>query len=181
MLASPAMLFYDPAFGIAVPKVGETAGILDVIFLSGWMCSVIGLRQLRATGDAPSGRIVLLMQIVGLLLAMIWSASHLVAPNINQNSALYRVGDAMWPLSVLFMIVVGLFTLRTARLDGWRRFTPLLCGLALPLMLMLGAILGREAMRWIGGLGFLIPWMLLGYAVRSSIATSAIPEYPHAH
>jgi hypothetical protein len=47
------------------------------------------------------------------------------------------------------MLVVGVAVLRARVLAGWRRWTPLACGLVLPLALVAAAAGGRAAMGWV--------------------------------
>jgi hypothetical protein len=71
------------------------------------------------------------------------------------------------------MIVVGIFALVARVLDGWRRWTPFACGLALPILVVAGVAFGQRAGILAFGLYTLAAWALLGAAVRSGTAMTA--------
>lgn len=170
MLALGPILFQDQPDQPNHPL--ET--VLGLLFLGGWACSAVGMRLVRATGGGTPGRVVFAVQMIGLLLAAIFNLLELV--RFDQQSPLWAITDAAWPLSVVFMIVVGLLTLRAGIWRGWRRLTPLLCGLSLPLAFAVsaaaGAVVGEAAagpaMLATFGLFTTVAWLLLGYAVRTS-------------
>lgn len=81
--------------------------------------------------------------------------------------------DAAWPLSHLFMIVVGIAALRAKRLTSWRRIAPLLCGLALPLFMAATVATGEGGGRYLFPTFTLVAFALLGYAVRSAAGADA--------
>lgn len=166
MLGSP-MLLGSLLGGTDFASTSRVSALLGLLFLLGWMCSAIGLRLLRATGDSALGKGVFVLQMIGLLLAGSQQVQDLIQLNPNNGSFFYSVSDAAWPLSVLFMLVVGIFTLKTKVWEGWRRFAPLLCGFALPVMLVVSGLAGKQAGIIAFGIYTMVAWMLLGYAVRT--------------
>lgn len=99
--------------------------------MAGWICANIGMWRLRATGTNRWGRAVLLVQLADLVLVFMFGffeATRL----LDSNDIVFIVTNRAWPLSLLWMLVVGVTALAAKRLSGWRRFVPLLCGLALP-------------------------------------------------
>jgi hypothetical protein len=131
MLGSPMLLVEGLLFGSAGRSAAPLVALAELLYLGGWMCSAIGLRRLRATGDTSLGRVIFAIQVVGLCLAAVFTLLEAFAPGAH-DSALYQITDAAWPFNHLFMIVVGIVTLRAKVWGGWQRWTPLLCGLALP-------------------------------------------------
>jgi hypothetical protein len=170
MICAPALLV---ELLLPAPLSGSpvTMGIASSIFMAGWICSNIGMRRMRATGNSLWGKLVLNIQLVGLVLAClfgIFEATQIVDP----NSIAFLVTDLCWPGSMLFMLVVGIATLVAGRLRGWRRFVPLLWGLALPLGILFSVlgVIGLEsklgAAFFFGQLA--VYGILLGYIVRES-------------
>jgi hypothetical protein len=49
------------------------SGMRNFIFMAGWICSVIGLYKLGAEGNKRWARIILIVQLVLLSLAALWS------------------------------------------------------------------------------------------------------------
>lgn len=75
--------------------------------------------------------------------------------------------DVLYPVATLALllglVLTGVATLRAGRWGGWHRFTPLACGLYLPLVLLPSFALPGLAMHY--GLGaWGVCWLLLGVA-----------------
>jgi hypothetical protein len=139
---------------------------VGILYLMGWMCSAVGLRRLRVTGDGAFAKGLFVVQIVGLCLAIVFNI--LEACDFGYGTVFFGITDAAWPLSHLLMIVVGIATINTGLWRGWRRFTPLLCGLVLPIALTTGAVFGRPAMMVPFGVLTTTAFTLLAWAVRTS-------------
>ena len=168
ILASPMLLLEDLLTGFQPHETDQLIGLLGVIYTTGWICSIIGLYSSKATGKSRLGKAILVIQLIGLFLAAAWAAYHMVVLNPNTDHWLYQATDIAWPLSHLFMIVVGIATLRAKTWTSWRRFTPLLGGLALPVAIMVSIVAGEEAMGIIFSVWTTVAFALLGYAVRPS-------------
>ena len=171
MLAAPMMLVEVILFGLLYPEASrnnQLVGVLEVIYIGGWMCSAIAMRRLRVTGDGLLAQVVFIVQLTGLLLAAAFAVNDLFNANPDTNTLFFRVTDAAWPLSHVFMLVVGGLVMYAKRWRGWQRFAPLLCGLALPSFFVAGALGLREAGGFLFGLFTALGFMLLGAAVRAS-------------
>ena len=140
-------------------------GVASMVFMAGWICSNTGMRRMRAAGAGKWGRAVLQIQLVGLVLAFMFGFFKATGL-LGRESIVFNITDAAWPLSMLWMLVVGITVIRARRLSGWRRFVPVLC----PFWLLI-AIVGSMAFGDTAG-GFLgfgyaaVLWVLLGYIVR---------------
>ncbi len=176
MLGSPMLLLEGLLYRFQQRDTDQLIAVLGLLFVGGWICSVLGLRMLKATGNSMPGKAVLVVQLIGLVFAGLWAIIHIVNPNPDTDNILYGVADAAWPLSVIFMIVVGIATLIAKRLPGWHRFTPLLCGLALPVAILASMVAGEQAGEVAFGIYTAVTWGLLGYAVRTNKRT-ATSEY----
>ncbi len=118
---------------------------------------------MRATGNGTWGRAVLIIQLVGLILAFLFGFVEATGL-LDENDVVFNVLDAAWPLSMLWMLVVGITVIVARRLSGWQRFVPLLCPFWLPIALFLAAAFGE----WAGLIGLAyaaVLWGLLGYIV----------------
>jgi hypothetical protein len=149
-------------------------GIASMVFMAGWICSNLGMWRLRATGTGNWGRAVLLIQLVGLVLAFMFGffeATRL----LGRESIVFNVTDAAWPLSMLWMLVVGVTVIVAKRLSGWQRFVPLLCPFWLPISIILSIAFG-DTVGDIVGFGYAaVLWALLGYIVVRSDSRQLAP------
>ena len=174
MICAPALLIE----GLLV-RGGENAaitGIASMIFMAGWICTNTGMRRMQAAGTGKWERTVLLIQLAGLVLAFLFGFFEATGL-LGRDSVIFNVTDAAWPLSMLWMLVVGVTVIAANRLSGWRRVVPILCPLWLLLALGGGAVLG-DAGGYIGLAWSAVAWALLGYVVRdgSERAGLAAPE-----
>ena len=140
-------------------------GVASMVFMAGWVGSNVGMQRMRASGTGKWGRAVLLIQLIGLVLAFMFGFFEATGL-LGRESIIFNITDAAWPLSMLWMLVVGITVIRANRLSGWQRFVPVLC----PFWLLI-AIVGSMAFGdTVGGfLGFgyaAVLWVLLGYIVR---------------
>jgi hypothetical protein len=152
-------------------------GIASMLFMAGWICSNIGMWRMRTTGTGKWGRAVLLVQLVGLVLAFMFGLFEATGL-LDRESIVFNVTDAAWPLSMLWMIVVGVTVIVANRLSGWQRFVPLLCPLWLPIAITLSIALG-DTVGGIVGFGYAaVLWALLGYVVVRSDSPQHRPLNP---
>jgi hypothetical protein len=172
MLGSPMMLLQGVLSGFQPLAPSRVNAVLGLLFLAGWTCSAVGLRLLRATGKGFAASAVFAVQLAGLALAALQQVQDFIYAGATPDTLFYAVCDAAWPLSVVFMIVVGIAVLAARVLEGWRRWTPVACGLALPMLIVAGLAFGPRA----GILAFAVhtcaAWALLGAAVRTGRSAS---------
>ena len=109
------------------------SSVLGLLYIVGWMGSMVGFRMMRLTGNGLAARIIFPIQMLGLGLASCQQLIELSGSQTLRNSMFFGICDAAWPLSHLFMLVVGGMVLATGRVHGAWRFAALGCGLALPL------------------------------------------------
>ncbi|UFH56837.1 hypothetical protein [Spirosoma sp. KNUC1025] len=105
------------------------------------------------------------VSLVSLVLADIWNVYEIILP--NHNTWLYYFLDSFWPISNVVMLGVGIAVVRAGRLTGWKRYVPLLCGLWLPLTILLTFTLPAVGFALSNGYT-LIAWTLLAIVVRTS-------------
>jgi hypothetical protein len=161
MIGAPAMLVSS----LFARPFSPAENALGLVYLTGFVASVIGLRRARVTGKGNTGLVVFMVQMIGLALSFSQNTMDLVG---HRQSQLYAIANAAWPVSHVFMLVVGILAFRARVRSGWCSFTPFGCGLALPLAFAVGAAVGHTAMRVTFGILTMLSFMLLGNCVRKS-------------
>ena len=173
-------LLYGPSLGVGMylefihhPLASTWFGkIWGLLYISGWLASIEGLRRLNATGSTRFGRIMLRVVMITLVLANVYNVWELIDP--TSTSPLYFLVDMCWPLSNVLMAGVGVAVLRANRLQGWRRWIPLTMSLWLPLSLLLSRLYGYNSpILFSMGIYSAITWSLLGLAVMTTPADEA--------
>ncbi|QLG12799.1 hypothetical protein HLB42_17990 (plasmid) [Deinococcus sp. D7000] len=161
LLTAPAMTIEAARHGfqkVANENTDPIGALLYGLFSVGWLCGVLGLRWLRATGTGQAGRWLLNVLSVTVTLAILQSAMDLL--RVPTGNALYMVTDLAWPLSMVLTLVVGVAAIVSRQLSGWRRFVPLFMGAFLPLMVIQQA-LGAEV-PYLFDAHTILAWGLLG-------------------
>lgn len=167
MICAPAMLIELLIEEILLGGQNNVpiTGVAGMVFMGGWICSNIVMQRMQATGTSLWGRAVLLIQLVGLVLAFMFGFFEATGL-LTTGNIVWSVTDAAWPLSMLWMLVVGVSVLVAKRLSGWQRFVPILCPFWLPIA-VLGSFFG-DAAGFVGLSFGAILWFTLGYIVRES-------------
>lgn len=171
MLCAPMLMLeslYRMAWRVPDNQNNRLVGLLGTIYVAGWIASAVGMRRLRVTGRSLWSRLVFVVQMAGLVLAGLWAVQEILRPGSVNDSLFYMVIDASWPLSHLFMLVVGIFVFKAGVWRGWRRAAPFVCGLALPLFFAISAAGARTLGLIIFPATVAIGFIMLGYAVRTA-------------
>jgi hypothetical protein len=169
------MLFAQSALsGFGPPAPTRLNAALGLLFVVGWVISLVAMRRARATGRGAAAAVLFGVQAIGLGLAAMQQIQDFIYSNAPPRTTFYALCDAAWPVSMLLMIVAGIFTAAARILTGWRRWIPLLCGLGLPAMFALMPVLGgQKAVLFFGAYTF-AAWLLLAVAVVSLDGSSAV-------
>ncbi len=133
----------------------------------GALCAVLGLIALKATGTNPIFRFLSYVPVVGYIASIIGLLLGLTGVPTANNP----IGIVGQILAMGGMLVLAILVLAAKRWHGWRKFTPLLTILTIPLGAMLVGITGLDG--W-----FIIinaaATALLGYAILSSIPVAQL-------
>lgn len=150
------------------------SGFFDLLYISGWLCSIIGLRRIGAMGTDRFGRIISIAILGSLMLADLWNVYEMILP--NHNTVLYYALDSFWPISNVVMLGVGVAVIRAKKLTGWKRYVPLLCGLWLPITILASFTVGDVAFAISNGYTA-VAWTLLAIIVLTSKVPVDEDEY----
>jgi hypothetical protein len=143
------------------------SGICDLLYMSGWVCSILGLLQYNATGTAVGGRFILYLQLFLLGIANLWNIWTILDP--GNKTFLYFILDFSWPASNVCLLTVGIWVAIAGVLGGWKRYVPLLAGLWLPFSISLFILFGQQpAVMIASGIYSAFTWFTMGLMIYST-------------
>jgi hypothetical protein len=123
------------------------------------IAGVIGLARSGAAGRGRLATTGVGLTLLGLVVLTVAEVLSL----INMDTAVLFYSAATL-LMLLGLILLGIAALRAGRWTGWRRFTPLVCGLFIPVVLLPSfALPGLASNYAIGVWG--VCWLMLGLAL----------------
>jgi len=136
--------------------------------MTGWLLSILALRQMHANAK-KTVKTIFILQIIFLTLAEISNIWIIVEP--GSGNSLYLILDLFWPVSNGFMLITGLTILISGKIKGWQRFIPLFIGLWLPFSIAMWTSLGKTQVTvTCVGIYSAIAWSLLALVVYTSPA-----------
>jgi hypothetical protein len=141
LFGAPFLLLDSMNNGLNPFQSSPVSGLLNLVYISAWICSLFALKRLGAFGAGRFGNILFGVQIVFLSLANCWNIYEFISP--QAGTTLYTILDLFWPLSNLCMLVSGITIAVKGVLKGWRRYAPLLVGCWLPFGLLLWGLFSR--------------------------------------
>lgn len=164
LLAVAGGLAYAIA-GIVMIATGDdehpVVNVLGVVWALGALCGLVGIGMLSVAGRGIFGRIALAVSVVSYALVALDALLIMAGTYAADNSPLFAVSRLG---SLVGMLLLGIATVAVSRWVGWRRFAPFALLLALPLDILLAALLDvQSALPPVG-----LAWMLIGYAVWST-------------
>ena len=151
--AAVALTGWEPSLGYlaqAVIHLGELA-------------AVIALALSSAAGNGWLARIGLGAAMLGQVLLVAAELIHPSSPDIGDQ--MFNVGP---PLSAIGLLLAGVAVIRSRRWTSWHRFTPLVAGayvfvVLIPVLIVSGAPPAPSAVWAIAG--WEVCWMLIGISV----------------
>ena len=158
-LIGAPFLFIDTLHNnFSITQTSPYSGFFNMLYITGWMCSITALNQIGALGKGGFAKLVFVIQMFLLMMANGWNVYEWIQP--NAGTRLYLFLDMFWPISNFFMLLTGITIACVGVLRGWARFTPLIVGCWLPLGIVLWALFTRT------------PGVLLTLSVYSAVCWS---------
>lgn len=173
LIGAPMLLvqfIFNPG-GVANPEPtfqGRIIAFLGVLYMGGWLAGAVGMRKLKVTGTGLGSYIVFIIQVIGLILATMFSVLDTFGLTYENGGLIFAVTDIAYPFSHLLMIVVGVLTWRAGVWPGLAKFAPLLVGVALPVTLSLMPLVGAEIGCFLFGSLTTVGLSIIGYTVIKS-------------
>ena len=131
------------------------------------LVGVVGLAWAGAAGRGGLAASGLGLTLLGLAVLTVAEVSWLV--DLGATDALYGIATLAMMLG---LILAGVAVLRAGRWAGWHRYTPLACGLFIPLVMMPAFALPGTAANYAIGL-WGVCWLMLGLALRAEATRAA--------
>jgi hypothetical protein len=171
-------MYVQPYFSTLHPQ--QFYGIWTTLYITAWICSVLGLQRLRATGFTRFGKGLVWVQLASLVLADLSNLYQLVWP--GSRSLPFIILDSFWPISNLLMLVMGIAIFRAKVLQGWTRWVPLFVGCWLPVMVICGIFYGRTGVTGtVAGVYSAVAWSLLAVVIIRTGKGEKLHSYSAGH
>lgn len=175
LLGAPFLLIDSMRNGLDPFQTSSVSGLLNLVYITAWMCSMVALKRTGAFGEGRFGRRLFIVQMVFLALANCWNVYEFMQP--RAGTTLYTILDLFWPLSNVCMLVTGITLYAKKVLTGWQRYMPLLVGLWLPFVVVLWALFSRsQGVLLVGNLYSAVTWSLMAVAINTQVERTTQPE-----
>jgi len=164
MAASP-FLFFE----LLVNDNGNTSfsGVCDLIYMTGWMCTIVALLRFNATGQLNKNKTILYVQLGTLTVAQVWNIWTIADP--HNTNPVYAIMDFFWPVSNITLLVLGIFIAVKGVLDKRKRYAVLIAGLWLPFTIITSLLTGSGlAGIIVSGIYSTIAWFGMGHMIWKS-------------
>ncbi|WP_224998496.1 hypothetical protein [Cesiribacter sp. SM1] len=154
------------------------SGVWGIMYISGWMFSMLGLQRIKATGNSLFGKVILRVVLASLTLANVSNVMRFFL--VPEYPGYFYFFDFCWPISNILMLVVGTMVIVSKGLPGWKRYVPLVVGLWLPIVVSISELLNFG----MGPVTFnvyifysAIAWSVLALIVMTTAVQPASPVY----
>ena len=164
LIGSP-WLFIGTYLEGKMPHLSDSwfTGVWGILFISGWICAVIALKRLRATGSSAFGKIILLILLLSLFIA---NVSNVIQIFVERDKPSYFIFfDLFWPFSNVLMLIAGITVLAIKGLPGWKRYIPLATGLWFPLAMLSSLIDNSIVSFFFGSIYSALTWAVLAIVI----------------
>lgn len=137
----------------------NTTAIFSIVTVSGVIFALLALIDLETTGTSLIFRMLTWVPVIGAVALIVGYILKLVGVPVEE----IRFFGAFGQLTNMGgLVIVAILTLAAKRWPGWRKFTPLLTVLAIPLGAMVVGLTGLDG--WFG-IVYRLSLLLLGYAL----------------
>jgi hypothetical protein len=141
---------------------------------------LVGIVVLARSGWARAGRLAWIGYAIAIIgLALLFTAELIIGLTFDGSQTLF---EASGPVTAVGMICAGIAVLRSGLVSPWVKFTPLLCGLFVFVVMLPGFVV-FGAPNYPALIGWGSCWLLLGIAMWTEAANaqpttrSAVPAH----
>ena len=164
LIGAPFLFIDTMNNNFSVNQTNDYSGFYNLLYITGWMSSMIALNRMGAFGRSKFGKFIFLVQMLFLTLANGWNIYECIQP--QAGTALYFFLDAFWPISNVFMLITGITIVYLGGLPGWRRYVPLAVGSWLPLGILLWTLFTRTPSVLLTlNIYSMLAWLLMAFSI----------------
>jgi len=144
-------------------QLTSVSGIRCFFFITGWICSILGLYKLHEP-MSRARKLIFSLLLFFLSLANVWNVMEVFNP--YSHSEVFFLLNFSWPLSGLLMVITSILITRSNKIRGWKKWMPLVASLWFP-QTMFMALTGQQTfMQLIGsGMYSAISFGLMGFSL----------------
>jgi hypothetical protein len=153
--------FYRNMYFVNQWDVSTFTRVCDILYLTGWICTMFALIERRAAGTKKAAKNILYIQILFLLIAL--SSDIVAILKIPIPANIFFFWDLFWPLSNCMMLVAGIAIAAARVLAGWKRWIAVAMGLWLPVTMIVRFTLPFEWVALIGGTYSIVLWTIMAW------------------
>ena len=162
--------------GVIVGPLGENEhSALELwgsgLFQVGLVCMIVTMRGTDATGTSRWGRVVLGIEMLLLAPAIAWTIPFLIDAD-RPHEGILVVLDAFWPLSIVWLIPVGITVAKARRWPTPVRWLPFVASLLIPVDIA-ASFAGEQAALVIGSTYMAVTYGTLGLLIVRDVAPLA--------
>ena len=141
------------------------------LFQVGLVCMIVTMRATDAAGTSRWGRAVLGIEMLLLAPAIAWTVPFLIDADRPHEGVLVIL-DLFWPLSIVWLIPVGITVARAHRWPTPARWLPLLASLLIPVDIV-ASLAGEQGALVIGSTYMAVTYGALGILIVRDVAPLA--------
>lgn len=143
------------------------------IFQIGLLAMLVAMRATAATGAGRGGRLVVNTGLVLTSLATLWTVITVVDLDLADTTPMLAL-DLAWPLSMAWLIVVGVAVLRAGVWPSPVRYLPFVASFVIPAHVVASVAALTDGQEWIAP----IAYVALAYAVLGTAMARQLPSLP---
>src|SRR5690606_32721353 len=123
MICAPA-LFVEGLITTVNGPSNVTIGIASFVFMFGWICTNLAMQQMQATGTGLWGKVVLWIQLDGVVVVMLFGLIE-GTDLLGVDNVIISISEMWCQLRMVYIVGVRIMPLRANRWTRWQRFVPL--------------------------------------------------------
>lgn len=166
------------------PQPQDTMHVIEIagggIFQIGLLAMLVAMRATAATGAGRGGRLVVNTGLVLTSLATLWTIITVVDLDLADTPPMLAL-DPAWPLSMAWLIIVGVAVLRARVWPSPVRYLPFVASFVIPAHVVASVAGLTDRQEWIAPIAYVaLAYAVLGTAMARQLPSLAEQREPDA-